>query len=166
MFRPFAEWLSNTSLSVWIQNHSWIVPISQSIHIVGVCLLFTCALTINVRLLGFGKSGRSISELADTLLPVMWWSLAVLAFTGLVQTITEPVRQFVTPMYWGKMLSILVVVILTAMFARKVRANARAWDDPGQRPGGAKAFAIATSLLWMVIVVFGRFIGYTWFYYT
>jgi hypothetical protein len=166
MFRPFAEWLSNTAFSVWIQDHSWIVPISQSIHIVGVCLVFTSALTINARLLGFRKSGRSISELVTTLLPVMWWSLAGLLFTGLLQTITEPVRQFVTPMYWAKLLSIVVVVLMTAAFARRVRANATRWDDAGQRPGGARAFAFATSLLWLAIVVFGRFIGYTWFYYT
>jgi hypothetical protein len=166
MFRSYAEWLSTTDLSVWLQNHLWVVPVSQSTHIVCVCLLFTSALTINVRLLGFRKSGRSISELVSTLLPVMWWSLAGLLLTGAVQTITEPVRQFVTPMYWAKMASIVVVVLLTTAFARKVRANAPAWDNESQRPGGATAFAIATSLLWLAIVVFGRFIGYTWFFYT
>jgi len=166
MFRSFAEWLSNTALSVGIQNHSWIVPISQSIHIVGVCMVFTCALTINARLLGIRKSGRSVSELVDTLVPVMWWSLAVLLFTGLLQTITEPVRQFVTPMYWAKLVSIVVVVAMTAAFARKVHANAPRWDDERQRPGSARLYAVVTSLIWIAIVIFGRFIGYTWFYYT
>ena len=61
--------------------------------------------------------------------------------------------------------SIVVVVLMTAAFARKVSANATRWDDAGQRPGGARAFAFATLLLWLAIVVFGRFIGYTWFYY-
>jgi hypothetical protein len=166
MFRPFAKWLSMTPLSVWFQSHAWVVPISQSIHIVCVCLLFTSALTINVRLLRHRAGGRSLSDLTGTLLPVMWWCLAGLAFTGVLQTITEPVRQFVTPMFWAKMLMIAIVAIMTLAFAGKVRANAPRWDDTSQRPKGARAFAIVTSLLWISIVICGRFIGYTWSFYT
>jgi hypothetical protein len=161
MFRPFAKWVSTTSLSVGIQNHAWIIPISQSIHIVCVCLLFTSALTINARLLRARTPGRSISELTSTLLPVMWWALAGLIFTGVLQTITEPIRQFITPVFWAKLLMIVIVVIMTAAFAGKVRANAPRWDDVSQRPQGAKAFAILTSLLWVAIIICGRFIAYT-----
>ena len=35
--KQFAEWLSTTSLSVFLQNHnSWAIPTIQSIHIVGI----------------------------------------------------------------------------------------------------------------------------------
>ena len=60
----------------------------------------------------------------------------------------------------------LIVAIMTVVFARKVRANAPLWDDVNRRPEGAKAFAIITSILWASIVVCGRFIGYTWSFYT
>jgi hypothetical protein len=71
MFRPFADWLSATPLSQLFQNQSWVVPTSQSIHIVCVCLVFTSALMINLRLLGVGASGRSISQLTRSLVPWM-----------------------------------------------------------------------------------------------
>ena len=32
----FAEWLSQTSLSVAIQTHEWVIPTVQSIHIVAI----------------------------------------------------------------------------------------------------------------------------------
>jgi hypothetical protein len=166
MLRPFADWLAGTPLSQLFQNQQWVVPTSQSIHIVCVCLVFTSALMINLRLLGLGSSGRTISQLTRSLVPWMWGGLGVLLLTGAVQTIAEPVRQFVTPAFWAKMCMILIVVGMTTAFARKVRANAARWDAAGTRPIGARAFAIASSILWIAIIVCGRFIAYTSAFYT
>ena len=36
----FAEWLSTTPPSVYIQNHNaWFIPLVQSIHIVGIAVV-------------------------------------------------------------------------------------------------------------------------------
>jgi hypothetical protein len=166
MFRPFADWLAATPLSQLFQNQPWVVPTSQSIHIVCVCLVFTSALMINLRLLGVGVSGRTIFQLTQSLVPWMWGGLAVLLLTGVVQTIAEPVRQFVTPAFWAKMSMILIVATMTAAFARQVRAHATIWDAAGVRPAAARVFAIASSLLWIAIIVCGRFIAYTSAFYT
>jgi hypothetical protein len=165
MFRPFADWLSNTALSKTLQDHAWVVPTSQSIHIIAVSIVFGSACMINLRLLGAGKSGRSISQLSTTLIPWMWRGLAVLLFTGAIQTVTEPVRQFVTPMFWAKMMMIIVVATMTALYAKAVRRNASQWDAAATRPRRAKAFAILSTALWLAIIVCGRFIGYTWSFY-
>jgi hypothetical protein len=166
VLRPFADWMASTALSQQFQNHLWIVPTSQAIHIVCICVVFTSALMINMRLLGVGVSGRSISQLTGNLVPWMWGGLAVLLFTGIVQTIAEPVRQFVTPVFWAKMVMIIVVAAMTALFAGKVRANAARWYASGTRPAGARAFAIASSILWIAIIACGRFIAYTSAFYT
>lgn len=166
MFRPFADWVAGTPLSQQFQAHLWIVPTSQAIHIVCICLVFTSALMINLRLLGVGASGRSISQLTGHLVPWMWGGLAVLLLTGTVQIIAEPVRQFVTPVFWAKMCMIIIAAVMTAVFARKVRVNAARWDAAGARPAGARAFAVASSILWIAIIVCGRFIAYTSALYT
>jgi hypothetical protein len=165
MFRPFADWLSNTALSKTLQDHAWVVPTSQSIHIIAVSVVFGSACMINLRLLGVGRSGRSVSQLSNTLIPWMWRGLAVLLITGLIQTITEPVRQFVTPMFWAKMTMIIVVAAMTVLYAKAVRSHAPQWDSASSRPMRAKAFAILSTLLWLAIIVCGRFIGYTWSFY-
>jgi hypothetical protein len=165
MFRPFADWLADTPLSKTLQDQSWVVPTSQSIHILAVSIVFGSACMINLRLLGVGRSGRSVSQLSNTLVPWMWRGLAVLLFTGVIQTVTEPVRQVVTPAFWAKMMMIAIVATMTAVYARAVRRNAPVWDAAASRPWRAKAFAIVSMLLWLAIIVCGRFIGYTWSYY-
>src|ERR1700722_12478373 len=158
----WADWLANTSLSNWLQNATWVVPTSQSIHIASVAVVFCCAVMISLRLLGLSASGRSVSQLVDTLVPWMYRALAVLLLTGAIQTVAEPVRQFVTPAFWLKMLMIPCVLALTIWFARQVRRNAAQWDTAGRRPVGAKWFALTSLCLWVGIIFCGRFIGYTW----
>jgi hypothetical protein len=116
---------------------------------------------LSLRLLGFNASGRSVSQLVDTLVPWMYRALAVLLLTGLVQIIAEPVRQFVAPVFWWKMLMIICVLALTVCFARAVRRNAVKWDT-APRPAGARRFALISLGLWVGIIFCGRFIGYTW----
>ena len=45
MFRPFATWIASTELSHTFQEDaSWLIPISQSLHIISVGVLFTSAI--------------------------------------------------------------------------------------------------------------------------
>ena len=161
MFRPLAEWIARTDLSVILQSHMWIVPTSQSIHIISVGVLFTSALVINARILGIGSTGRTVPQLFDALVPWMWAALAVLVVTGTAQTIAEPVRQFVAPVFWAKMAMIVIVVVTTRLFVAQIRAHARDWSAGSTPSPGARVFAIGSSLLWIAIIVCGRMIGYT-----
>jgi len=166
MFHSFADWLATTSLSQAFQDHAWVIPTSQSIHILAVSVVFASVLMINLRLLGIVTRGRSVSQLSNSLLPWIWRGLAVLLFTGIVQTVAEPVRQFVTPVFWAKMVMILIVVTMTTLYAKAVRRNAPLWDADSSRPASAAVLAAISTLLWLAIIVCGRFIGYTWSFYT
>jgi hypothetical protein len=165
MFRPFANWISTTPLSNAFQNHAFVIPTSQSIHILAVSVVFASACMINLRLLGLGAKGRSVSQLSNTLVPWMWRALIVLLCTGIIQTIAEPVRQFVTPAFWAKMIMIVVVSTMTAVYVRALRRHAAAWNEPSTRPLLARVFAVLSTLLWLAIIACGRFIGYTWSFY-
>ena len=159
MFRPFAEWLAATPLSVAFQNALWLVPTSQSIHILALAAVFTAAVMINLRVLGIGGRGndgrsRSLPQLIATLVPWIWRGLVVLLITGTVQTITEPVRQFVAPVFWVKMTLIVAMAIWTAWLSRSS-------GRPGLRPG-MRLGALISTAAWVSIIVCGRMIGYTY----
>jgi hypothetical protein len=100
-----------------------------------------------------------------TLVPWIYRALVVLLCTGVVQIVAEPVRQFVTPQFWWKMLLVAAVLAMTMIFSRSVRAKPLAWDSPASRPRAAREFAVASVAMWATIVVLGRLIGYTWSFY-
>ena len=156
----WALWVSHTSLSVWLQHKPWVVPTSQSIHIVSVSIVFASAVLISLRILGLSVAGRSVGQLVRTLTPWMYSALAVLLATGALQTIIEPRRQFGAWVFWVKMGLIVVVVILTTVFARGVTRDAHRWDSRVSSPPLAKLFAVVSLALWIGIIYCGRFIGY------
>lgn len=163
--RHWADWISTTSFSVWLANRSWFVPTSQSIHIAMLAIVFGSAVVINLKLLGVSAGGRPISSVVRTLVPWMYAALLMLLLTGTLQTIAEPVRQFVTPAFWAKMCMIVVVVFITRQLSRSVARAPDRWDSKATRPRSAWVIAVVSLALWVAIIFCGRFIGYTWEFY-
>ena len=165
LFRHFAQWIGSTAFNEWLGENAWVIPISQSLHIVCLAVVFGSAIVISLHLLGIVRPGRSTSQTVTTLVPWMYRALFVLLVTGVVQTIAEPVRQLVTPEFIWKLVLVVGVLAMTIVFERSVRRNPAAWDSPASRPAAAKAYAVTSLLMWTTIVVLGRLIGYTWAFY-
>lgn len=162
MFRSAAEQIANSHLSSTLQDALWVVPLSQSMHILALSVLFASVLMISLRLLDVGAMSRSVSQLAGTLLPWIWRALLVSLLTGLLQGLIEPVRQFITPIFWFKMLLVALLALLTLWFSRALSANGPAWDAKATRPAAARLFAVVSIIGWSTVIVFGRFIAYVW----
>ncbi len=161
----WADRLAATHVSMWLYMRPWAIATSQSIHIVMLSVVFGCAVVINLRLLGVNAGGRSLSTLVRTLVPWIYGSLLVLLATGVVQTVAEPVREFVAPAFWAKMAMVLMAVLLTACFARAVKRHHERWDSASSRPRSAVLIAVVSLVLWIAIIFCGRIIAYTWEFY-
>ncbi len=159
MLEELADWIAATDTSVFLQDAEFAVPLSQSLHIIGVAVLFASALMINVRLLGLGSKVRNVSAVMATSLPWMWRALLLCACTGALQTFIEPQRQFATTIYFWKMGLIAVLALLTWWLQRTSRAVGTAWDAQTP-PASARSFALLSSLGWTLVIFFGRFIAY------
>jgi hypothetical protein len=166
MFRHLADWLSATSVSQLFQNVPWVIPTSQSIHLVAIAIVFGSALVLNLRLLGIGRGPRSISELTGALVPFIWGGLTVLLLTGIVQTVAEPGRQLNTPHFRWKMVLVATVAVVTWVFQRSVRMRPAEWDAAQPRSTAGTVFALVSISLWVGIIICGRMIAYVWERYT
>lgn len=162
MLSSFADWLAATAVSSYFRDALWVIPVSQSIHICCISIVFGSGAMISLRLLGAGRSGRSISQLVSTVVPWMYRALIVLLLTGAVQTIAEPRRQFSAEAFWLKMCMVATVTAMTVVFARAVRRHAVQWDAASSRTAAGRMFAVVSLALWVAIIVCGRFIAYTY----
>jgi prepilin signal peptidase PulO-like enzyme (type II secretory pathway) len=154
----FATWLQATSFSVTIQSVGWVVPFLQSVHILGIGVVFVSVLMVALRVLGRVRLEQSLAEVWARFAPFLWWGLAVMALTGLLLTISEPVREFMTLSFRLKLLLLVVGVLSAAQFGRRVRRVAAAGAN--QVPPGLRLAAIATVVLWLAIIFLGRAIAY------
>lgn len=156
----FAEWLATTWLAHLIGGHMWAIPTIQSLHYMSLAVLFSSAVVVDLRILGRIAKHQTISSLTQRLTPGIWIGLAGAVFTGLLLMIAEPVRSITTWEFQSKMVMLVIVVALTVSLKRTVVANAAEWDAAPAAPGGAKAAAVGSMALWMLIILAGRWIAY------
>ena len=150
----FIDWLSATSLSQAIQTTSWAIPGIQVVHIVCLATLFALALSLALRIAGRGLSAESLPSLANRFVPAMWICLAVLLVSGVLLIIAEPFRTITNPVFYLKMVLLLVAVGLTVWLASVARR---------QSSGPSTVHVVAATfsmLVWAGIIVAGRYIAY------
>jgi putative copper export protein len=159
--KSFANWLSTTTPSVFIQEHNgWAIPAIQSIHIIGIAMVMGSILMIDLRILGWAGRDQTLLETTRRFGPWLTGSLWLLLATGLLMVIGEPVRELVTFSFWMKMALVAVGTCVAAIFRITLRRHERRWEDTLTHRSSIKGVAIFTFFLWACIVVLGRLIAY------
>jgi hypothetical protein len=159
----FAAALQSTEFSDALKSASWIVPTLQAAHILMIGVVFVSILMIALRVLGRVRVDEPLSHVWNRFAPFLWAGLVVMAISGILLVIAEPVREFMTLSFRLKMLLLVFGVASAAMFGRKVRVVAGNDADVGERqpaPAGLRAAAMATVALWIAIIFLGRAIAY------
>lgn len=159
--RQFAEWLSTTFLSVFIQKHnSWVIPAIQSIHIVGIGLVLGSVLMIDLRVLGWAGMDQTLRQTTTRFGPWLTAALCLLLATGALMVIGEPVRELVTFSFWLKMLFVAVGTLIAAIFQITLRKHEQQWEETIVNRRSIKCLAVLTFLIWVCIIILGRLIAY------
>ena len=160
MVKQFAEWLSTTSVSVFLQVHnSWAIPAIQSIHIVGIGVVLGSAFMIYLRILGWAGIDQTLRQTTNRFGPWLTGGLWLMLATGILMVIGEPVRELVTFSFWLKMFFVAAMTISAVLFQRSVRNNEMQWEETTQRTS-TRGLAILTFLIWAFIIILGRLIAY------
>lgn len=159
--KQFAEWLSTTSSSVFIQNHNgWVIPTIQSIHIVGIAAVFGSVFMICLRILGWAGMDQTLRQTTSRFGPWLTGGLWLMLVTGILMVIGEPVRELVTFSFWLKMFLVAVSTVVVTIFQSSLRKHEQRWEDTLVQRGSIKGLAIVTFLIWVCIIILGRLIAY------
>jgi len=155
----FAGWLSQTSLSVTIQSHEWIIPTIQSIHIVAIGVVLASVFMMDLRIFGWAWRDQSLLETTERFGPWLFGALALLLATGIVMVIGEPARELLAFSFWSKMCLVATGTAVAAAFRITVRRNQHYWEH-SVSPWRIKSLALLTLLIWLGVVILGRLIAY------
>lgn len=153
------HWIDQTTISQWIAAAGWVVPTVQTIHILGIAMVASSALMIDLRLIGVFWANRPVEAVKARFLPLVWWPLLLLLFTGIIMITAEPARSLKNPAFQLKMLLLIAALTVTLLFQFLHRRNAAFGEVAGPR-AAAVTLAIVSILLWSSIIFAGRWIAY------
>ncbi|WP_286721725.1 DUF6644 family protein [Devosia sp. 63-57] len=152
--------LSQSPLSLAMATSPWVVPTMQSIHIMAIAVVFVSVLITALRVVGVSWGGVSIRQTVDRFAPWAWTALALLALTGVILIMAEPIRELMAISFWVKMALLVALIVISARFMRTVRVNAGLADTEARGTPQMRVTAIVTVAMVVIIIFMGRFIAY------
>lgn len=156
MLRNLSAAISQSWISLLIQDHVWVVPAVQSIHILAIASLIFASFSANFTILRGAGAARDTLWLAGSY-RWTWASLAVLLVSGTILLVGEPTRSIMNVFFRVKVVLVIVSALLTLVVQRALSGS-----GTGTGTGRLALVSLAgiSVLLWVAIMFCGRFIAY------
>jgi len=136
---------------------SWVLPVCESLHFIGMALLVGIVGVFDLRLLGMAK--RLPVAPLQRLMPFALLGFVLSLGSGLVFITANP-RQYLAPLslsFVAKMFFILLACLNVLFFYATGLKRAVDGVDAGQdAPLGAKVSAGVSLFLWVAVMYWGR----------
>ncbi|WP_237144427.1 DUF6644 family protein [Pontibacter pamirensis] len=150
--------LEASALASAIRQSNWLYPFLEILHILGIVLLVGAAFLFDLRLLGFSRN-LPVPDLARHVLPWSRRGLYLIVPSGLLLFSTNAVALASDPVFHIKLIMLAVGGINAGLFHRYIFSTAQGWMH-GNTPGMAKAVAVCSIVVWVVVIACGRLLAY------
>jgi hypothetical protein len=157
----FLEWLQASSLAVFIHKKAWAFTTVEVVHVFAIAMVIGTIAIVDLRLLGFGSTKRPFAELSRKVLPFTWAAFAVAVIAGSLLFISRATEYFVNPVFWIKMALIAVAGINMMVFEFITVRSVQEWNLSPKPPLAARIAGGISIACWVLVVAFGRLIGFT-----
>jgi hypothetical protein len=135
-------------------------PIVQTVHLLSIAAVMGSSVLIDLKVLGLALPSQGTGELVRRLMPWTWCALPLLALSGLVFVLARPASYFVNPIFRLKFSMLVPAIILAVVFQRATSTDADFWERSRGRRASARVIAAFSLVLWIGVVLAGRWIAY------
>ena len=153
--------VEQTDLAAWVREGMLALPIINALHVIGVALVFGTISIVDMRLVGFQSVTRRYSQVADELLKWTWIGFAFALFTGVLMFIANATTFYVNTQFWVKMGLLALAGLNMIVFELLTVRSVEDWDDQKITPPAARFAGFASLTFWTLVIIFGRWIGYS-----
>jgi hypothetical protein len=143
------QWLQLTPISIAIRESTWVFPILDAVHCVGIILVAGTIVIVDLRLLGLGMRRQPISSVIAQVLPGTFFGFAFMFITGSLLAWAEPVKLYRSPFFRWKLLFLAIAGL-----------NALLYHYTTLTPARARLAAAVSIVCWISVIAAGRAIGY------
>lgn len=159
----FLEWLGGTPWSIALLESYWVWPLVESTHVLTLGLFVGTAMFNDFRLLGWAMKSVPVSEVTARVLPWTRASFAIMAATGLTIFYSDPVRYYHNVFFRVKVVLLVIAGLNAFVFHRRIHRSVKEWDHADPLPRAARRAGAISLAAWVLIVICGRLIAYSWF---
>ena len=153
-YYPLFKWFDNTSIGAAVRASTYVFPVVECFHLIGMVLLLGAMVVIDLRLLGFGMRRQPVSRVAAALNPVMLTGLIMMLATGTILFLSEAIKCYGNAGFHYKMYFLFPGLLVYFTIHRWITKR----DDVGPILG--RVVAVVSLCLWFGVALGGRAIGF------
>ena len=153
-------WLELTPVGELMQTSDWAFPAAEVVHVLAVVIVYGFIAIVDLRLLGLAGTSRRYTRLALETLHFVWIAFVAAVVTGFLMFITQPTQYVANPWFVTKMVFIALAGVNMLIMELIVARQAHTWHEKGF-PFTARLAGGLSLGFWTVVVVCGRWIGFT-----
>jgi hypothetical protein len=155
--------LEASALGQAMRQWLWLYPAVETVHIVGIALLFGSIAVLDLRLLGFSRN-IPVQRLARHVLPWSAASFLLIVPSGLLMFTAHATDFISSPVFVIKMCLLMAAGVNAALFHSVVFPSVEVWDSEEMRrlrpPPSARISAAVSLLIWISVIACGRLLAY------
>jgi len=154
------ESVQSAALAEWMRNTSPAMQVVEATHVLAAVMVLGTVLIVDLRLLGVHDARRAFTRISRETLPLTWLAFALAVVTGSLMFTTSAQTYFGNAAFQWKALALLAAGLNMALFQLLTARGIATWDG-GAPPRAARVAGLLSILLWAVVVLLGRWIGFT-----
>jgi hypothetical protein len=153
-FVTLFRWFELTWLGEQIRTSTYLFPLIEVVHLLGLVVLLGPIVVVDLRLLGFGMRRQTVVRVAEELAPWTLVGIGTMLLTGVPLLLSEAIKCYQNQAFWFKMEFLLAALIFHFTVYRKVTSS------DNVEPFWAKMTACLSLLLWFGVGLGGRAIAF------
>jgi hypothetical protein len=153
------QWFADTWIGATTRNVSWLWPMLETFHFIGLCTLFGALMVVDLRVLGVGKKVPLAAVMP--FIPVALAGFVLILISGLAFFCSNPPNYWGNPAFRAKMILVFLGGLNALLFEFAERRKLSALDVGVDTGIPAKTIAAASLLTWIAVISLGRLLPYT-----
>jgi hypothetical protein len=155
------ESIEYSELGITIAESTWMFPTLETLHVIALVTVLGMIAIVDLRLIGVSSRALAVTKLSKDTLPWVWGAFGLAAITGGLLFISKASSYMINPYFLWKMGMLVLAGMNMMYFHFFTYRTVEHWDLDPSVPLGAKVAGGLSLVFWLLVVFFGRAIGFT-----
>ncbi len=161
MLDSWLQSLQDSPPATAIREGATLFPWIECVHVLALTVVVGSIAVVDLRLIGWASRDRSVGEVSATTLPITWSAFAVALLTGSLLFSSNATTYAHNIFFQLKMALIVAAGANMGLYHLLIGRDARQWRTVADTPVRARITGAVSLCLWVAVVAFGRWIGFT-----
>jgi hypothetical protein len=153
--------LRETSFATAIRENASLFPWIESVHVLAVTIVIGTVGIIELRLIGLTSLNRPVSRVLRDTLPCTWAAFAVAVISGFLLFASNAPTYAHNTFFLSKLVFLFLAGLNAFGFHSLIERSIANWDSAARTPLPARLSGVFSVVMWIGIVICGRWVGFT-----